>query len=67
MSGVTEGAGAGDRYVCLECNYVYDPAKGDKKGGIPPGTPFTKLPKTWRCPECGISILKKGIFKKLEK
>lgn len=56
-----------DRYVCLECNYVYDPAKGDKKGDIPPGTLFSKLPKTWRCPECGISILKKGIFKKLEK
>ncbi len=21
------------RWICLECHYIYDPAKGDKKGG----------------------------------
>ncbi len=56
-----------DRYICLECSYIYDPAKGDQKGGIPPGVPFSKLPATWRCPECGICITKKGVFKKLQK
>jgi rubredoxin len=55
-----------DRYVCLECNYIYDPARGDQKGGIPPGTPFEKLPANWHCPECGISIQKRGIFKKVD-
>jgi rubredoxin len=54
-----------DRYVCLECSYIYDPRKGDPTQGIPPGTPFHKLPSTWRCPECKISILKAGVFKKL--
>lgn len=55
-----------DRYVCLECHYIYDPVKGDPKNGIEPGTAFEKLPKTWRCPECGIYVTKKGVFKKLD-
>jgi rubredoxin len=54
------------RYQCLECAYIYDPAKGDPKHGIPPGTPFEKLPPTWRCPECNISILKHGVFRRLD-
>jgi rubredoxin len=53
------------RYQCLECAYIYDPAKGDPAQGIPPGTPFEKLPTTWRCPECKISIQKHGVFRKL--
>jgi len=54
------------RYICLECAYIYDPAKGDPKGNIPPGTPFEKIPDTWRCPECKILKVKKGVFKRLE-
>ena len=54
------------RYQCLECAYIYDPAKGDPKHGIPPGTPFEKLPLTWRCPECNICIQKHGVFKRLD-
>ncbi len=27
------------KYVCGVCGYVYDPAKGDADGGIPPA-PF---------------------------
>ena len=51
------------RYQCLECAYIYDPAKGDPTQGIPPGTLFEKLPPTWRCPECKISIQKQGVFR----
>lgn len=40
-------------YECRVCGYVYEPAKGDNKSNIPPGTPFTDLPKEWRCPVCG--------------
>jgi len=29
--------------------------KGDRKGKIPPGTPFEELPNDWRCPVCGAS------------
>lgn len=54
------------RYICLECAYIYDPAKGDPKGKIPPGTPFEKLPDTWQCPECKIKKAKKGVFKRLD-
>jgi len=54
------------RWVCLECHYIYDPEKGDPKQGIPPGTPFEDLPDTWRCPECKILKVKKGVFKRLE-
>jgi rubredoxin len=29
-----------DKYVCLVCGWIYDPAKGDPDGGIEPGVPF---------------------------
>lgn len=45
--------GAMDKYRCVVCNYIYDPAVGDAQGGIPPGTPFEKLPDNWVCPVCG--------------
>ena len=43
-----------DRYVCILCGYVYDPAEGDPEGGIPAGTPFEELPEDWVCPDCGV-------------
>jgi rubredoxin/molybdopterin converting factor small subunit len=43
-----------DRYQC-RCQYVYDPAIGDPTQGIPPGTPFTELPDSWVCPQCGLA------------
>ena len=42
-----------DKYVCMVCGYIYDPAAGDPTANIPAGTPFDKLPATWVCPECG--------------
>jgi rubredoxin len=41
------------RYRCTVCDHVYDPALGDPDTGIPPGTPFEKLPEDWSCPDCG--------------
>jgi rubredoxin len=41
------------KYVCDVCGYVYDPAVGDDKGGIAPGTSFDELPDDWVCPVCG--------------
>jgi len=43
-----------DKYRCLVCGYIYDPAIGDSTQGIPAGTPFENLPDTWLCPECGV-------------
>lgn len=41
------------KYRCVVCNYIYDPAVGDPDGGIKPGTPFENIPDTWVCPICG--------------
>ncbi len=44
------------RYVCNVCGWIYDPARGDSDGGVPPGTAFADLPDGWVCPECGVGI-----------
>ena len=53
-----------DMWQCQmsNCGYIYDPARGDKKGKIPPGTRFEDLPEDWKCPCCGAS---KKMFKPL--
>lgn len=35
------------------CGYIYDPARGDRRGNIPKGVAFEDLPESWRCPVCG--------------
>jgi len=52
-----------EKYRCDKCGYVYDPAVGDKKRGIEPGTAFEALPDDWVCPQCGAS---KSYFGPLE-
>ncbi len=52
-----------EKWECLVCGYIYDPAEGDPAGGISPGTPFEELPDDWVCPECGAE---KEMFEKLE-
>lgn len=39
-------------YRCKVCKWIYDPQKGDPRNGIAPGTPFEKLPDSWKCPVC---------------
>jgi rubredoxin len=48
-----ERRGIVKKMKCGVCGYIYDPAAGDPKGGIAPGTAFTDLPDGWVCPECG--------------
>ena len=33
-----------DKYTCIVCGYVYDPAVGDPDNDIPAGTAFDALP-----------------------
>jgi rubredoxin len=42
-------------YQCqtVNCGYIYNPDKGDRKGKIPAGVKFEDLPEGWRCPICG--------------
>lgn len=42
------------KYICLACQYIYDPEVGDVDGGIEPGTSFDDLPEDWVCPVCGV-------------
>lgn len=40
-------------WLCVICQYVYDPAEGDIENGIAPGTAFEDIPDDWVCPLCG--------------
>ena len=40
------------KYTCQSCWYTYDPAVGDPKAGIAPGTAFEDIPEDWFCPIC---------------
>ena len=42
------------KYVCIVCDYVYDPKHGDPDGGIAAGTAFEDIPADWLCPVCGV-------------
>ena len=42
-----------DKYVCMVCGYIYDPALGDPENGVAAGTAFNDLPDDWVCPVCG--------------
>lgn len=40
------------RLECKICWHIYDPKEGCEYWQIPAGTPFSKLPDQWTCPEC---------------
>lgn len=42
------------KYVCMHCEYTFDPEKGDATYNIAPGTYLEDLPDDWVCPECGV-------------
>lgn len=54
--------GTMDKYRCMICDYIYDPALGDPGNGIEPGTSFDDLPDDWLCPICGVG---KDSFEKI--
>ena len=45
----------GQKFLCVPCGFIYNPAIGDPDGGIAPGTEFSDIPDDWRCPECGVT------------
>jgi len=51
-----------DKYECLVCGWIYDPAVGDPDNGVEPGTAFEDVPEDWVCPECGAG---KDMFEKM--
>ncbi|MDM8517542.1 rubredoxin [Desulfobacterales bacterium HSG16] len=52
-----------NKYVCIPCEYVYDPELGDPESEIPPETSFKDLPDDWQCPVCFVD---KDEFEKME-
>jgi rubredoxin len=40
------------RYQCQVCGHIYDPARGEPRQDVPPGTDFEELPEDWVCPVC---------------
>ncbi|WP_031435768.1 rubredoxin [Methylobacter tundripaludum] len=51
------------KYHCLECEHIYDEAKGDPDSGIAPRTRWADIPDSWDCPICGAP---KSFFKLVE-
>ena len=51
------------KWQCMVCGYIYDPAEGDPDNGVDPGIPFGDLPEDWVCPECGVG---KDMFEEVE-
>jgi alkane 1-monooxygenase len=45
---------------CPGCGYEYDEATGAPREGFPAGTPWTQIPDSWPCPDCGVR--EKGDF-----
>jgi rubredoxin len=42
------------KYICIVCEYIYDPSIGDIDNDISAGTAFEDLPDDWVCPDCGV-------------
>ncbi|MDV6014048.1 fatty acid desaturase [Haloechinothrix sp. LS1_15] len=40
--------------MCPGCGYVYDESVGDPREGFPAGTPWSAIPDSWCCPDCGV-------------
>ena len=54
MTGAANDA-AWRQFICRACGWVYDEARGDPDGGLPPGTRFADIPEDWSCPLCGVT------------
>ncbi|GAB4291752.1 MAG: rubredoxin [Myxococcota bacterium] len=50
MSG--EEKKAPEKWVCVNCGWIYDPEKSDPPRGFLPPMPFESLPDDWKCPIC---------------
>ena len=44
------------KWRCIVCDYIYDPAVGDPSQDVAPGTVFEELPEDWVCPDCGVGV-----------
>ena len=41
-------------FICVQCGFEYDEAKGWPEDGIAPGTRWDDIPDEWCCPDCAV-------------
>ena len=41
-------------FICVQCGFEYDEAKGAAREGFPAGTPWSDIPGDWCCPDCAV-------------
>lgn len=51
------------KWQCFFCGYIYDEEKGEPEADVAPGTPWSKVPDSFLCPDCGAA---KADFEMLE-
>ena len=49
-----DDATGGRVHRCPGCGYEYDEVTGDEREGFAAGTPWSDVPATWCCPDCGV-------------
>ena len=49
-----EDSAGGRVHRCPGCGYEYDEVTGDEREGFAAGTPWSDVPDTWCCPDCGV-------------
>ncbi|MBC7152326.1 MAG: rubredoxin [Rhizobium sp.] len=42
------------KYQCPNCEYTYDETLGHPHEGFPAGTPWSKVPNDFSCPDCAV-------------
>ena len=42
------------RFICPNCEYVYDETTGNPREGWAAGTAFADIDPDWTCPDCGV-------------
>ena len=52
-----------DKYRCIACGIIYDPATGDDRVENEANSAFADLPDDWVCPFCGVG---KDMFKMIQ-
>ena len=53
------------QYVCLECGWIYDEAKGLPERGIAPGTKWETLPDSFKCEDCPVTKGQTDMWQKM--
>lgn len=52
-----------DDVLCTRCGRLYEASKGCPSSGIPAGTAWESVSRSWRCPDCGAN---KSAFESVE-